>query len=108
APRAVVAIQPPPPSASRRTAQSRPMKMMNSPTETHRDHARTDPSRRRSRVRVTLPGTVIDPDYGLRVSLDWPHALAWRMRQQLLDPVGTESVAGVVRRLGGIRALPET
>jgi hypothetical protein len=29
------------------------------------------------------------------------------MRQQLLDPVGTESVAGVVRRLGAIPALPE-
>jgi hypothetical protein len=26
---------------------------------------------------------------------------AKQMRQQLLDPVGTESVAGVVRRLGG-------
>ena len=29
------------------------------------------------------------------------------MRQQLLDPVGTESVAGVVRRLGAIRAQPD-
>jgi hypothetical protein len=29
------------------------------------------------------------------------------MRQQLLDPVGTESVAGVVRRLGAIPALPD-
>jgi Winged helix DNA-binding domain len=28
------------------------------------------------------------------------------MRQQLLDPVGTESVAGVVRRLGAIPAFP--
>jgi len=35
------------------------------------------------------------------VSLSWSQALAWRMRQQLLDPVGTESVAGVVRRLAG-------
>ena len=38
------------------------------------------------------------------MSLSWPRALAWRMRQQLLDPVGTESVAGVVRRLGAIPA----
>jgi DNA glycosylase AlkZ-like len=38
------------------------------------------------------------------VSLSWNQALAWRMRQQLLDPVGTESVAGVVRRLGAIPA----
>jgi winged helix DNA-binding protein len=42
------------------------------------------------------------------VSLDWSRALAWRMRRQLLDPVGTESVAGVVRRLGAIPAQPET
>lgn len=38
------------------------------------------------------------------VSLSWPGALAWRLRQQLLDPVGTESVAGVVRRLGAVPA----
>src|SRR4030095_6540539 len=38
------------------------------------------------------------------VSPSWAQALAWRMRQQLLDPVGTESVAGVVRRLGAIPA----
>ncbi|MGH3479516.1 MAG: DNA glycosylase AlkZ-like family protein, partial [Nocardioidaceae bacterium] len=38
------------------------------------------------------------------MSLSWPGALAWRMRQQLLDPVGTESVAGVVRRLGAVPA----
>ena len=38
------------------------------------------------------------------MSLSWSHALAWRMRQQLLDPVGNESVAGVVRRLGSIQA----
>ncbi|HEY7261004.1 MAG TPA: crosslink repair DNA glycosylase YcaQ family protein [Trebonia sp.] len=39
--------------------------------------------------------------------VSWPQALAWRMRRQLLEPVGTESVAGVVRRLGAIPALPE-
>ena len=38
------------------------------------------------------------------VSITWSQALAWRMRQQLLDPIGTESVEGVVRRLGAIRA----
>jgi DNA glycosylase AlkZ-like len=38
------------------------------------------------------------------VSITWSQALAWRMRQQLLDPVGTESVEDVVHRLGAIRA----
>ena len=38
------------------------------------------------------------------VSINWSQALAWRMRQQLLDPVGTESVEGVVRRLGAVQA----
>jgi hypothetical protein len=38
------------------------------------------------------------------VSLNWPRALAWRMRQQLLDPVGSESVEGVVGRLGAVQA----
>lgn len=38
------------------------------------------------------------------VSLTWAEALAWRMRQHLLDPVGTESVVGVVRRLGAVPA----
>ena len=38
------------------------------------------------------------------VSITWSQALAWRMRQQLLDPVGTESVEGVVRRLGAVQA----
>ena len=36
----------------------------------------------------------------------WSQALAWRMRRQLLDPVGTGSVADVVRRLGAVPALP--
>ena len=36
-----------------------------------------------------------------------PQALAWRMRRQLLDPVGTESVAGVVRRLTAVPAQPD-
>ena len=38
------------------------------------------------------------------VSIRWSQALAWRMRQQLLEPVGTESVEGVVRRLVAIPA----
>jgi hypothetical protein len=38
------------------------------------------------------------------VSISWSQSLAWRMRQQLLDPVGTESVEGVVRRLGAVQA----
>lgn len=38
----------------------------------------------------------------------WPAAFAWRMRRQLLDPVGTESVANVVRRLGAISATPSS
>lgn len=38
------------------------------------------------------------------MSITWPQALAWRMRQQLLDPVGTESVPGVVGRLGAVPA----
>jgi hypothetical protein len=41
------------------------------------------------------------------VAVSWAQALAWRMRRQLLEPVGTESVADVVRRLGAIPALPE-
>jgi hypothetical protein len=39
--------------------------------------------------------------------IGWPQALAWRLRQQLLDPVVTESVADVVRRLGAIPAQPD-
>jgi hypothetical protein len=38
------------------------------------------------------------------VSISWSQALAWRLSRQLLDPVGTESVAGVVRRLGAVPA----
>ena len=38
------------------------------------------------------------------VSLDWSQALAWRLRRHLLDPVGTESVEGVVGRLGAVQA----
>jgi hypothetical protein len=41
------------------------------------------------------------------MSIGWSQALAWRMRRQFLDPVGTESVAGVVRRLGAVPAQPD-
>jgi len=34
----------------------------------------------------------------------WEQALAWRMRRQLLDPVGDRPVAEVVRRLCGVQA----
>ena len=37
------------------------------------------------------------------VKVTWEQALAWRMRRQLLDPVGTLPVAGVVRRLCGVQ-----
>jgi winged helix DNA-binding protein len=34
----------------------------------------------------------------------WQQALAWRMRRHYLDPVGDQSVAGVVRRLCGVQS----
>ena len=40
----------------------------------------------------------------LIVSVSWPQALAWRMQRQLLEPIGSESVEGVVRRLGAVQA----
>ena len=42
------------------------------------------------------------------MSVTWSQALAWRMRQQLLNPVGTGSVTDVVRRLGAVVAQPAT
>jgi hypothetical protein len=39
--------------------------------------------------------------------LSWSQALAWRLRRQLLDPVGAESVQEVVRRLGAVPAHPD-
>lgn len=41
------------------------------------------------------------------VSVTWAQALSWRMERQLLDPVGSESVAGVVRRLGAVASMDE-
>lgn len=37
-------------------------------------------------------------------AISWPQALAWRMRQQFLNPIGSEPVEGVVRRLGAVPA----
>lgn len=41
------------------------------------------------------------------MNLTWAGALAWRLRRQLLDPVGTGSVVDVVRRLGAVPAWPD-
>ena len=41
-------------------------------------------------------------------SVTWPQALSWRMSRQLLDPVGSESVAGVVGRLGAVLSMDES
>ena len=41
-------------------------------------------------------------------SVTWAQALAWRLERQLLDPVGSESVAGVVRRLGAVLSVDES
>lgn len=38
------------------------------------------------------------------LTLTWPSALAWRLGRQLLDPVGSTSVAGVVAALGAVAA----
>ena len=40
-------------------------------------------------------------------SVTWVQALAWRMERHLLDPVGSDSVAGVVRRLGAVLSMDE-
>lgn len=42
------------------------------------------------------------------MSVTWAQALSWRMERQLLDPVGSESVAGVVRRLGAVLSMDES
>jgi hypothetical protein len=57
-------------------------------------------ARRRARV-------LLGRRYPATVSVTWSQALAWRLRQHLLDPVGSEPVAGVVGRLGAVPAFPE-
>ena len=42
------------------------------------------------------------------VSVSWSQALAWRLERHLLAPVGSESVAGVVRRLGAVPSMDES
>jgi hypothetical protein len=41
-------------------------------------------------------------------SVTWAQALAWRLERHLLDPVGSESVEGVVRRLGAVLSMDES
>ncbi|HEX4688431.1 MAG TPA: crosslink repair DNA glycosylase YcaQ family protein [Nocardioides sp.] len=41
------------------------------------------------------------------MSITWSQALAWRMERQFLEPVGHESVEGVVRRLGTVPSMDE-
>ena len=41
-------------------------------------------------------------------SVTWRQALAWRLARHLLDPVGSESVADVVRRLGAVPSMDES
>jgi hypothetical protein len=42
------------------------------------------------------------------VSVTWAQALAWRMGRHLLDPLGSVSVAGVVRRLGAVLSMDDS
>ena len=44
----------------------------------------------------------------VQASVTWAQALSWRMERQLLDPVGAESVAGVVCRLGAVLSMDES
>jgi hypothetical protein len=44
------------------------------------------------------------PDF----SVTWRQALAWRLDRHLLDPVGSEPAADVVRRLGAVLSMDET
>ncbi len=41
------------------------------------------------------------------VSVSWRQALSWRLERHLLDPVGSESVPDVVRRLGAVPSMDE-
>src|SRR5688500_12415874 len=41
-------------------------------------------------------------------SVTWAQALAWRLERHLLDPVGSDSVADVVRRLGAVLSMDES
>ena len=41
-------------------------------------------------------------------SITWADALAWRMERHFLDPIGSDSVADVVRRLGAVLSMDES
>jgi hypothetical protein len=41
------------------------------------------------------------------LSVTWAQALAWRLQRHLLDPVASESVGGVLRRLGAVLSMDE-
>ena len=41
-------------------------------------------------------------------SVSRAQALAWRLERQWLDPVGSEPVAGVIRRLGAVLSMDES
>ena len=43
-----------------------------------------------------------------QLSITWAQALGWRMGRHLLDPVGSASVADVVRRLGAVLAMDQS
>ena len=40
----------------------------------------------------------------MSLKVSWRQALAWRMQRQLLNPIGTLPVTGVVQRLCGVQA----
>lgn len=42
------------------------------------------------------------------IAVTWKQARAWRLERHLLDPVGSESVADVVRRLGAVLSMDES
>lgn len=42
------------------------------------------------------------------VSVTWAEALGWRMMRQLLDPVGSDTAADVVRRLGAVLSMDDS
>ena len=43
-----------------------------------------------------------------KASITWADALGWRMERHLLDPVGSDSAADVVRRLGAVLSMDES
>jgi hypothetical protein len=42
------------------------------------------------------------------ISVTWAAALGWRLERHFLEPVGTASAAGVVRRLGAVLSMDES